>query len=68
MASLACLVPWWGWLGGMCSWGAPWNPDTCPRESSASCTAAAFPRSERFKRKEVEAAGLLSLDLESLLP
>lgn len=23
----ACLVPWWGWLGGMRSWNAPWN--TC---------------------------------------
>ena len=57
-----------GQLEGVLSWNVPWTTYTYTWLSQTDCMAAGFPQREHFKRKEVEAPGVLSLGPESLLP
>lgn len=58
-----------GGAAGRCAQlDVPWTTYTYTWLSQTDCIAAGFPQREHFKRKEVEAPGVLSLGPESLLP
>lgn len=61
-------MPWWGWLEGELRRNIHSNNYTYICRSQTICMATGFPKSDHFKRKEVDITGLLSRGPELLLP